>query len=89
MHRREGEHSDIASKRVQSHSASQFASAIAPQEREQVDAKYTTDCIQEVPESARSRDFNQNTERPMMNFPKDGAQNEEEEAKKYGRMSKE
>jgi hypothetical protein len=28
------------------------------QERERQDARYTTDCIQEVPESARSRDFN-------------------------------
>ena len=57
MHRREGEHSDIASKRVQSHSASQFASAIAPQEREQVDAKYTTDCIQECREATGGKGY--------------------------------
>lgn len=36
------------------------------QERERQDARYTTDCIQEVPESARSRDFNQETDRHMM-----------------------
>lgn len=41
------------------------------QERERQDARYTTDCIQEVPESARSRDFNQETDRQLMAFPRE------------------
>lgn len=33
------------------------------------EVKYATDCIQEVPETARSMDFNQATDRPMVAFP--------------------
>ena len=47
-----------------------FANGGTYNERDHIDARYMTDCIQEVPETARSRDFNQNTDRPMVNILK-------------------
>lgn len=88
VRRGDGDQPDMAFRRLhQPASYSPFAGGGAAHEREHIEARYTTDCIQEVPETARSREFNQTTDRPMMNFPKE--ERNGAEAQPFGGMSKE